>query len=104
MPLKTYGRIVDQLCADPAVRETEMMGMPSISLDGQSFCGIWEGELVVRVGRERVDLLVLEERGLRFDPSGRGRQLSGWAVVPQPTDDWPALAAEAYDATRADGA
>lgn len=101
MSSEPFEQLLDALSADPAVRETQMMGRRCISCEGRIFCGIWEDELIVRLGRDRVDVLVLEERAARFDPSGRGRQMKDWALVHEPVDDWLALAQEGRDATRA---
>jgi TfoX/Sxy family transcriptional regulator of competence genes len=97
---ESYEKVVAELCADPAVQETQMMGMPSVKADGKLFCGVWEGELVVKVGRERVDELVAAGRAAPFDPSGRGRPMKDWALVGQPDADWLALAEEACAGVR----
>ncbi len=99
-----YEQVVAELCADPAVQRTQMMGMPSVKLDGKLFCGCWEGDLVVKVGRERVGELVAAGRAAPFDPSGRGRAMKDWALVGEPAGDWLALAEEARDGVRAGGA
>jgi TfoX-like protein len=96
-----FEAVVDELSADPAVERTQMMGMPSLKLGGKLFCGAWEGELVVKVGRERVGELVDAGRAAPFDPSKRGRPMKDWALVPEPADDWLALAEEARDGARA---
>jgi hypothetical protein len=95
-----YEAVADELCADPAVERTQMMGMPSLKLAGKLFGGSWEGELVVKLGRERVQELIAADRAAPFDPSGRGRPMKDWALVPEPADDWLALAEEARDGVR----
>lgn len=99
-PDHPYEAVVAELLADPAVQETQMMGMRSLKLGGKLFAGAWEGELVVKVGRERVGELIAAERAAPFDPSGRGRPMKDWALVHEPADDWLALAEEARDAVR----
>jgi hypothetical protein len=95
-----YEAVVAELGADPAVQETQMMGMRSLKLGGKLFCGVWDGELVVKLGRERAGELIAAERAAPFDPSGRGRPMKDWALVPEPPDDWLALAEEARDGVR----
>jgi hypothetical protein len=95
-----WAALVDELGADPGVASTQMMGMPSVKLGSKLFCGLWQGELAVKVGRERVAELVSAGRAAPFDPSGRGRPMKDWALVPEPVDDWLALAEEARDGVR----
>jgi len=95
-----YEAVVAELCADPAVLVTQMMGMPSLKVDGKLFAGLRDGELVVKIGRERVGELIAAGRAAPFDPSGRGRPMKDWALVHEPADDWLALAEEARDGVR----
>jgi TfoX/Sxy family transcriptional regulator of competence genes len=98
---EAYEAVVAELCADPAVVVTQMMGMPTLKADGKMFCGEWEGELVVKIGRDRVGELIAAGRAAPFDPSGRGRPMKDWALVAEPADDWLALAEEAREGVRA---
>jgi hypothetical protein len=59
------------------------------------FGGLFDGDLIVKVGRERAQELIGAGRAAPFDPSGRGRAMKDWAQVPEPADDWPDLADEA---------
>jgi hypothetical protein len=90
-----YRRVVDELRADPAFSEAQMMGMPALKLGSTMFGGFHDGDLVVKVGRTRVEELITEGRAQPFDPSGRGRPMKDWAQVAEPVDDWVALADEA---------
>src|SRR5207237_44621 len=53
-----YREVVDELLADAAVTEAKMMGMPSLKVGDKMFGGLRQGELIVKIGRERVDELV----------------------------------------------
>ena len=90
-----YREVVEELKADPEVSETLMMGMPSLKRGKKMFGGLRGDELVVKLGRERVDELIAAGRAREFDPSGAGRPMKDWALVPEPADDWLALADEA---------
>jgi hypothetical protein len=90
-----YRQVVHELRADPQVSEALMMGMPSLKRGSKMFGGFRNGELLVKLGRERVDELVAAGRARPFDPSGAGRPMKDWALVGEPTDDWLALADEA---------
>jgi len=90
-----YRQMVDELLADREVAEAKMMGMPTLKVGRSMFGGVFEGALVVKVGRERVQELIESGRADPFDPSGRGRPMKDWAQVHEPADDWLALAEEA---------
>ena len=92
---EAYRRVVHELRADPEVSEALMMGMPSIKRGSKMFGGYRDGELLVKVGRGRVDELIAAGRAREFDPSGAGRPMKDWALVGEPDDDWLALADEA---------
>ena len=90
-----YRTVVHELKADPEVSESLMMGRPSLKRGSKMFGGYRDGELLVKLGRERVDELVAAGRARPFDPSGAGRPMKDWALVGEPADDWLALADEA---------
>ena len=92
---EAYRAVVHELKADPEVSEALMMGMPSLKRGSKMFGGYRDGELLVKIGRERVDELVAAGRARPFDPSGAGRPMKDWALIAEPADDWLALADEA---------
>jgi hypothetical protein len=92
---RAYREVVEALLTDPAVSEAQMMGMPAVKLGSKMFGGFFDGNLVVRIGRERVEDLISSGRALPFDPSGRDRPMKDWAQVPEPNAEWLALATEA---------
>jgi TfoX/Sxy family transcriptional regulator of competence genes len=90
-----YRLLVDELLADPEVTEGQMMGNPALKLGRAMFGGLFDDELIVKVGRERAAELIEAGRAQPFDPSGAGRPFKDWAQVHEPPDDWLALAEEA---------
>jgi hypothetical protein len=92
---EAYRLLIDELRADPAFSEGQMMGMPALKVGNKLFGGLSDDELVVKIGKERAAELFESGRARPFDPSGRGRAMGGWAQVGEPTDDWLALAEEA---------
>jgi hypothetical protein len=93
---EAYRAVVHELLADPAVSEAQMTGMPVLKVGRKLFAGLAEGGvLVVKVGRERTEALIKSSRATAFDPSKRGRTMTGWATLAEPHDDWLALAEEA---------
>lgn len=91
-----YRSVVEQLLADGSVTETQMMGMPALKAGSKMFGGRSGADLVLKLGRERVEELMSSGRGEPFDPSGRGRPMKDWTRL-SAGDDWPALAREARD-------
>jgi hypothetical protein len=90
-----YRKVVEALLLDPGVSETQMMGMPSLKIAGKLFGGLNGDALAVKVGRARADELIAAGRAEPFDPSARGRPMKDWVRVPEPANDWLALAEEA---------
>jgi hypothetical protein len=92
---EAYRSVVHELLADAAVSEAKMMGMPVVKVASKLFAGVFDGELVVKLGPERAKELIDAGRATVFDPSRRGRVMTGWARLAEPTEDWLALAEEA---------
>ena len=92
---EAYRTVVHELKADPEVSETLMMGNPSLKRGKKMFGGLRGDELVLKLGRERVDELIAAGRARAFDPSGAGRPMKDWALIGEPADDWLELADEA---------
>src|SRR5690348_14330729 len=73
-----------------------MFGMPSIKVGGKGFAGLFGDALVFKLsGDARARALALSGAAL-FDPSGTGRPMKEWIVVPSAhAERWPELASEA---------
>lgn len=67
---------------------------------GKIFVMLHEGNLVAKLPKERVDALVAQKHGSRFDPRRDGRVMKEWAVVGPGSIDWATLAEEAYEFAR----
>ena len=92
-----FDEVLEALQADPAVRRGMTFGHRAAKIGRKVFACDADGDLVVKLGRERVDELVNAGRAVRFDPMG-GRPMRDWAQVPAPDGDvrpWVALAEEA---------
>jgi hypothetical protein len=90
-----YRAVVHELLADPTVSEGQMMGMPALKVGSEIFGGEFDGDLVLKLGRDRVAELVEAERASEFDPSGQGQAMTDWARLPAPYEDWLELAEDA---------
>ena len=72
-------------------------GSGALKVDGRIFAMLSHDRLVVKLPRERVDALVQEGEGARFDP-GHGRIMREWlSLDPSSGLDWRALAGEAME-------
>ncbi len=66
-----------------------------LKVKGRVFAMLWKGRLVAKLPRERVDALVGQGVGERFDP-GHGRVMKEWVVVEPGRASWVDLAREAW--------
>ncbi len=60
---KTYDAIVNELLSDPRVTEASMFGMPTLKIGGKAFAGLWEQQLVVKIGLPRTQELLKAKAG-----------------------------------------
>jgi len=74
-----------------------MISAVGLKTDGKVFAMTVKGELVVKLPAERVDELIAEGAGSRFDP-GHGRLMREWVCL-QPADE-AACAAYAVEAQK----
>ncbi len=93
-----YDGIADDLVArNPDVGLGQMMGMPCIKKGGKMIGGFWEGAMVFKLTDPAVreGALTLEGAAL-FDPSGNGRPMREWVIVPAAhAVEWLKLAEQA---------
>lgn len=100
--------LVQRFGADPSVTVPSAdgkgaFGASALKVDGRIFAMLSNGELVVKLPRERVDGLVTSGAGQPFD-TGRGRVMKEWvAIALGDSQSWSSLAEEArnYVATAA---
>ena len=78
---------------DPGARG---FGRGGLKVGGRLFAMVSQGRLVVKIPAERVDELVAQGQGTRFDPRKNGVVMHEWlALDPDSALDWQALAEEA---------
>jgi hypothetical protein len=91
-----FSKVVSSFADHRDVRFGRMFSASSVlNVNGKIFAMCRKGELVVKLPKERVDELVAERKGVRFDP-GRGRTMKEWIVIPPRKEDWLRIANEAY--------
>ena len=98
-----FERLVERFRADPSVTPPSgekggRFGSAGLKVDGKIFAMVSrDGELVVKLPRERVEELIASGTGTRFDP-GHGRLMKEWvSVAPSHGRSWPKLAEEARE-------
>lgn len=73
--------VAEYLTAHADVARGSLFGMPSLKLGRKAFAGSYDGGLVVKLGDD-IDAALSIEGATAFDPSGKGRPMKGWAVLP----------------------
>ncbi len=98
-PEERYAAIVEALVSETAVTfgspSGKGFGSSALKIDTRIFAMLFEGKLIVKPPRRRVDALIASGEGERFDP-GNGRPMKEWLTVkPTAAVDWLSLAKEA---------
>lgn len=97
-----FRAVVDALKGEAGVTVGKGWGGDNVvlKLSGKICVMLVRGELVLKLPRTRVDALLEEGVGKRFDPRHDGRQLKEWLVVSAEMADWVALAREPHQFAR----
>lgn len=94
---KAFGSLVETLRKDRRVGTAKMFGAEGLKVGDKYFAMLYKGRLVVKLPKERVEVLVKAKHGEYFDP-GHGRLMKEWvAVQPGAPSRWSKLAEEARD-------
>jgi hypothetical protein len=97
-----FAAVVEALGRQPGVSHgaaaSKRFGSAALKVHDKIFAMVSsDGHFVVKLPKGRVDALVGEGAGQRFD-ANRGRPMNEWlAVRPEAAEDWLALAREALD-------
>jgi hypothetical protein len=100
-PDALFGRLITRFSADrkvtPPTTKAGKFGTAALKVNGKIFAFLSQGDLVVKLPRERVDELIASKTGKPFD-AGRGKVMKEWvAIAPQESRRWPKLADDARD-------
>jgi len=93
---------IGEALAERGVVSSAMFGMPALKHDGKAFAGLFGDAMVFKLsGASHVEALALGGAEL-FDPSGMGRPMKAWVVVPPAhRKRWAGLADQALETTQA---
>jgi TfoX/Sxy family transcriptional regulator of competence genes len=90
-----FEKVANEFAGRPHVTSGAMMASPGLKVGGKIFAMLTRDRFVVKLPKARVDELIAQSSGTRFDP-GHGRLMKEWIVVNLPPRMWLALAEEAY--------
>lgn len=102
LPEERFNALVDEFRASPGVSVPgepgrRGFGSSALKVNGSIFAMIAGGRLVVKLPRDRVDILIGTGTGAPFD-AGKGRVMKEWlTVMADDQETWLALAREALD-------
>jgi len=83
------------------VKASTMFGMPTLKLNGKAIGGLWGDAMTFKLGADAVAEALRLEGVQLFDPSGLGRPMKAWVVVPATqAPEWQRLARLALAATQ----
>jgi hypothetical protein len=82
-PRAEYEAVVSEMVATSPSNSGKMFGMPCLkNTNGKAYAGLFEDSMVFKLGGpSHAEALTLTGTRL-FDPSGRGRPMKEWVVVP----------------------
>ena len=89
-----FAEVTRAFAKDPEVSFGRLFASDGLKVRDKIFAMLVRGSLVVKLPKARVDELIAEKKGARFDP-GHGRLMKEWVVMPPGGGDWLALAKEA---------
>ena len=98
----TVEQLFDEVAArlleeDPSLGQGRMFTAVGLKTGGKFFAMVVKDELVVKLPAERIDELIADGEGRRFDP-GHGRLMKEWATLrPADEESCRAYALEARD-------
>src|SRR5947209_20428681 len=95
-PRAEYDAVAGEVTATSSAITGQMFGMPCLKNNGKAFAGFYQNAMVFKLGAPRHAEALALSGALLFDPSGRGRPMKEWVVVPvEHASRWPELAQEA---------
>jgi hypothetical protein len=97
-PSEMYGKLADTLLIQPEVTQLKKKGFGSgLRIQNKVFAMLVSGKLIVKLPKERVEILILSGEGERYD-HGHGRLMKEWLIVESSSlENWMHLVKEAME-------
>src|SRR5262245_8295613 len=92
-PRAAYDAVAEELVASAGAQKGTMFGMPCIKHSGKMFAGFFHDAMVFKLAAQAHGQALALAGAQLFDPSGRGRPMKEWVVVPaEHAARWPEFA------------
>jgi hypothetical protein len=89
---RRYDDIAAEL-AGAGVKASSMFGMPTLKLNGRAIGGLWGDAMTFKLAPAALAEALRIDGVESFDPSGMGRPMKAWVVVPRSlAGEWERLA------------
>jgi hypothetical protein len=99
-----FEQVVARLAESDRAVPGRMFGMPCGNINGKAFAGLYQDDMVFKLGGDAQARALSLAGAHLFDPSGMGRAMKEWVVVPNKhSATWPEFGrqAVAYVAAKA---
>jgi hypothetical protein len=91
-----YNAVASEITATSSAITGKMFGMPCLKNNGKAFAGYYHGAMVFKLGAPVHARALALPGTILFDPSGLGRPMKEWVVVPEEhSSRWLEFAQEA---------
>lgn len=95
-PQAEYNAVASEITATSSAIMGKMFGMPCLKNNSKAFAGYYHGAMVFKLGAPAHTEALGLSGAMLFDPSGLGRPMKEWVVVPEEhSSRWLDLAQEA---------
>jgi hypothetical protein len=95
-PGARYTALAEELATSSGVTPSKMFGMPTLKANGKAFAGLYEESMVFKLDGDAHRRALALAGAHIFDPSGMGRPMKAWVVVPGEHEEaWAGFAREA---------
>jgi hypothetical protein len=75
------------------VKASSMFGRPTLKRDGKAIGGLWGDAMTFKLAPDALADALRLEGARQFDPSGLGRPMKAWVVIPlEQSEEWERLA------------
>lgn len=94
-PDPSFAPVAKAFAKDRNVTAGLMMASYGLKVKGKIFAMLVRGQLVVKLPKHRIDEMIEDGKGQRFDP-GHGRLMKEWVVIFAKKESWVGIAQEAH--------